>query len=516
MRNGFYSTISCLFLLFVLFLISCQKYERISDIQINSYDVTDTSTSSVIVKFALIDLGKNNIKQFGVCIDTSDTFHTPKYYSYDTVPVERLYTKKIVGLNFNTRYFAKAYIVSNDGKYSYSPAEMIFNTAKITSPSFSIDTVHFNFGITWVTFAIEKASFYYGNDPSTIFGICYSDLLKPSIYDDTVLINNNQDSIKITNLIPNTKYTFYAFAKNRYGINYTTAITLNTTKVALPSYTINTSHLSYTFGINWAVFAINKASFYTGNDPNSNSTYGICYSSHTNTPTTSDSTIIVNKGQDSVKIPNLEPNTEYTFRAYAKNKFGTNYTTLVSIRTSVLINGIEMVQLNGAVSTGGLFYISRYEVSKEVWDAIINSEKPQSKGTLPKNYITQTEIYSFLQKLNLLDIGISNFRLPTPAQWQYAANGKTGNDTYVYSGSNNINDVAFYNSNASNKPQQIGKKKPNSAGIYDMSGNIAEIIDNGNSMGGSCSSEANLCKIGEIQTYKWDASPNTGIRLVKT
>lgn len=70
------------------------------------------------------------------------------------------------------------------------------------------------------------------------------------------------------------------------------------------------------------------------------------------------------------------------------------------------------------------------------------------------------------------------WRLPTRDEWQYAAKGGTKSLNYLYCGSNSIDDVAWYKGNSSNKPHEVARKKPNELGLYDMSGNYAELCYN--------------------------------------
>jgi len=69
---------------------------------------------------------------------------------------------------------------------------------------------------------------------------------------------------------------------------------------------------------------------------------------------------------------------------------------------------------------------------------------------------------------------VMGYRLATEAEWEYAARGGKNNDSFMYSGSEEVDEVAWYRSNSENKTQPVGKKKPNSLGIYDMSGNVEE------------------------------------------
>ena len=119
------------------------------------------------------------------------------------------------------------------------------------------------------------------------------------------------------------------------------------------------------------------------------------------------------------------------------------------------------------------FYIGKYEVTENLWNAVMHGKKPikDSAGEMPKIGITWNEAQVFIQKLN--KITKSKFRLPTEAEWQYAARGGKASNGFVYSGSDNLSKVGWYAGNDQRR-HQVGMADPNELGIYDMSGNVIE------------------------------------------
>ena len=120
------------------------------------------------------------------------------------------------------------------------------------------------------------------------------------------------------------------------------------------------------------------------------------------------------------------------------------------------------------------YYIGKYEVTQELWQAVMGSNPSNFKGTnLPVESVSWNDVQEFIRKLNQ-QTG-ANFRLPTEAEWEYAARGGNKSKGYKYSGSNNINDVAWYTSTTNDSgTKPVGTKSPNELGIYDMSGNVYE------------------------------------------
>ena len=119
------------------------------------------------------------------------------------------------------------------------------------------------------------------------------------------------------------------------------------------------------------------------------------------------------------------------------------------------------------------FSIGRYEVTQEEWQAVMGSNPSWFKGSRkPVEQVSWNDCKSFISKLN--SITGKNFRLPTEAEWEFASRGGIKSQGYKYSGSNNLNSVAWYDDNSGATTHDVGQKSPNELGIYDMSGNVSE------------------------------------------
>ncbi len=120
------------------------------------------------------------------------------------------------------------------------------------------------------------------------------------------------------------------------------------------------------------------------------------------------------------------------------------------------------------------YYIGETEVTQELWNAVMGSNPSYFTGDMqrPVETVTWDDCQTFIFKLNQLT-GVT-FRPPTEAQWEYAARGGNKSKGYTYSGSDAIDDVAWYNINSSSTTHPVKTKAPNELGIYDMSGNVLE------------------------------------------
>lgn len=126
------------------------------------------------------------------------------------------------------------------------------------------------------------------------------------------------------------------------------------------------------------------------------------------------------------------------------------------------------------------FYIGETEVTQSFWKAVMCAEQASSSWTdefgrgdnYPAYRVSWNDCQDFIHKLN--DLTGYNFRLPTEAEWEFAARGGNSGIGYKYAGGNSIGDLAWYQDNSGRKTHEVKTKSPNELGLYDMNGNVWE------------------------------------------
>ena len=232
----------------------------------------------------------------------------------------------------------------------------------------------------------------------------------------------------------------------------------------------------------------------------------------------------------SYTVEGLTAGTEYCYKVTAVNEVGESEASTEACATTefppivvetITVNGVSfnMIQVEGGTFTMGSVYnpydgitdyadeepahnvtlttysIGETEVTQELWKAVMGSDSPASWGELMNNDVyypqrpaefmswgdseesTIGDCQTFISKLN--ELTGKNFRLPTEAEWEYAARGGNRSKGYMYSGSNDVGEVAWYSGNlvdetGKTKTHDVKTKKANELGIYDMSGNVLE------------------------------------------
>ena len=171
------------------------------------------------------------------------------------------------------------------------------------------------------------------------------------------------------------------------------------------------------------------------------------------------------------------------------------------------------------------YYIGETEVTQALWKAVMGYNPSNFKGdNLPVEQVSWDDCQEFIRKLNAATG--RRFRLPTEAEWEFAARGGNQSRRTQYSGSNNIDDVAWYGGNCGDSTHPVKTKRPNELGLYDMSGNVDEWCqdwygsytgysqtnptgpNNGSSRvsrGGSWFNDARICR----SSCRWDLAPGS-------
>ena len=154
------------------------------------------------------------------------------------------------------------------------------------------------------------------------------------------------------------------------------------------------------------------------------------------------------------------------------------------------------------------FLIGKYEVTQRQWLTIVDNN-PSEFHSDPDLPVTNIDMWTMVRFADTLHQRTGYpFRLPTTYEWQYAAMGGNKSLHYLYAGSNNIGEVAWYAQNSGGTTHRVGQLKPNELWLYDMCGNVSEATtgDGAAERGGAFDTELNLDDVdfrNDLKVQKW-------------
>ncbi|MBX2891466.1 MAG: formylglycine-generating enzyme family protein [Saprospiraceae bacterium] len=158
--------------------------------------------------------------------------------------------------------------------------------------------------------------------------------------------------------------------------------------------------------------------------------------------------------------------------------------------------------------TVNTFKMGIYEVTKYQWMQVTGGNPGAFPDCLdcPAHHVSWYDAQQFIQKLNA--ITRRRYRLPTEAEWEYAARGGAdgSKQNFLYAGGNDLKKIAWYNENSDNKLHPVGEKSPNSLGIYDLSGNVREWCEDIYQSYPNCPTEASLGVKRNCRGGSWSSS----------
>lgn len=190
------------------------------------------------------------------------------------------------------------------------------------------------------------------------------------------------------------------------------------------------------------------------------------------------------------------------------------------------------------VTISKAFYLGKYEVTQAQWQAVMGNNPSSTTGdpNFPVDQVSWDDVQAFTRKLNALE-GTTAYRLPTEAEWEYAARAGTSTIFSFGNDPKNLGDYAWYRANSEHRSHPVGQKKPNAWGLHDMLGNVWEWVQDWNGKypagpvtdptgeatgtyhmrrGCAWNNEPNVCRVANRYSVVGFRDDFLGFRLVRT
>ncbi|MDR1737861.1 MAG: formylglycine-generating enzyme family protein [Candidatus Symbiothrix sp.] len=505
--------------------------------EIYTSQVTNITATAVTLNARISNVGVPAYTERGFCynIDFTPTISTNKIEVSGNE--SGAYAYQLTGLTANTSYYVSAYVIQ-EGIVYYGQIRQ-FKTAAIPA----VVTTDAVTNITYVGATFNGTVSVEGTPPYTERGFCYKTSPNPTVANNQIKVNGSGTGAYSYNntvgLSANQTYYLRAYVYQDGVYIYGNEVEFTTGAIPVGISTNAATNITYTGAtLNAAINNLGTPAY---------TERGFCYGTSQH-PTTSNNKIAVTGsglGAYSYNLTGLMTGTKYYVRAYAIQNGAPTYGEEISFTTAVYNIEPEMayviggtVTMNDATVALADFRIGKYEVTQKLWWEVMGSwsgTAPSSAYGVGDDYpmynVSWTDIVgttgaSYTERgvtyyadgfcYKLYQLTGKKYRLPTEAEWQYAANGGDALHNYTYSGSNTIGDVAWYNLNSSSKTHPVGTKATNLIGIYglgdqtyDMSGNVYEWC--GDWYGSSFPSGANPtgATSGTYHVYRgggWDSS----------
>lgn len=469
---------------------------------VKTVNVTDITQTTAICSGEVLSGGASDVIVRGICWNT-----TGSPFINDNHAVSGngngVYSAKMQNLLPNTKYYVRTYALNSYG-VAYGE-EIEFTTIKdVALPSVITYDVT---DITNTSAVCGGNVIFNGGDDVTAKGVCWSTSNNPTLDDSFTFDGEGEGEFtsNITGLNVNETYYVRAYATNSVGTEYGDEKVFTViVGVELPEIeTYDISEITNTSAICGGEIINDGGGMIIAK--------GICWDINPE-PTIDDNFTLDGSGNESFvsHMTGLYANTTYYVRAYATNGAGTNYGGTKTFTTEnifetfdIEVNGVsfKMVAVEGGTFMMGAqytdinapgydpfaidhegpihqvtlsnYYIGETEVTQELWKAVMGDNPSNFVGEQrPVEQVSWDDCQEFVEKLSQLTG--HTFRLPTEAEWQFAAKGGIYTHGYRYSGSPYFLEVAWIDSNSGGETHVVKTKDPNELGIYDMSGNVFE------------------------------------------